>query len=317
MISHAAASLKFVLQLYAGCVFSASPWTGALLLLASALSPYSALLGLAAVGSALYTARALHLLSVNNPPAVYSYSALFLGLIAARTFADPWVAAAFALLGAATSALLTASLRELGQRLALPALSLPFIAVYSCALGAGRVLGLSWAAPPSASHELASHLSAPARLYLEGLGAIACDGRVEVGLLVLTAILAAGLHTTLLTVLGWAAAFSVSQLLTLAPSLQLMATVNAMFTALALGARQYPPSVGSYALAALGATFCALCTPSLAAPFGKLALTPLSLPFNLSFFAWLLVTRQRMPRETVYSPVLAPTHSVISQRTLQ
>jgi urea transporter len=317
MISRAQASLRFVLQLYAGCVFSASPWTGALLLLATALSPYTALLGLAAVASALYTAHALHLLSAKNPPAVYSYSALFLGLMAARTFADPWVAAMFALLGAATSALMTASLRELGQRFELPALSLPFITVYSCALGTGHVLGVRWAAPPPASHELASYLPAPARLYLEGLGAIACDGRVEVGILVLAAILAAGLRTTLLTMLGALAALSVSQLLTLTPALQLMATVNAVFTALAIGARLYPTSLGSYGLVALGATFCSLCTPSLAAPLGRLALTPLSLPFNLSFFTWLLLTRQRAPRETLDLPVRTPTHSVISQQTLQ
>jgi urea transporter len=196
--------------------------------------------------------------------------------------------------------------------LALPALSLPFITVYSCALGAGRVLGVSSAAPPPASHELARYLAAPARMYLEGLGAIACDARVEVGLLVLAGLLAGGLHATLLSVLGWAAAFSVSQLLALAPGLQLTATVNAVFTALALGARQYPGLLGSYGMAAMGATFCALCTPMLSAPFSKLALTPLSLPFNLSFFAWLLVTGKRTARAAVDSP----THSVISQQTL-
>lgn len=312
MIARAQAILRYVLQLYAGCVFSASPWTGALLLLATALSPYAALLGLAAVGSALYVARSLHLLSAGNPPAVYSYSALFVGLIAARTFADPWLAAMFALLGAATSALMTASLRELGQRFALPALSLPFVAVYSCALGTGRVLGLSWAAPPPASHAYASYLPGQLRLCLEALGAIVCDGRAEVGLLVLAALLIAGRHTLSLSAIGVAAALCVAQLLQLPPALQLMATVNALFCALALGARLYPPSARSYGLAALGATFCSLCTPSLAAPLGKLALTPLSLPFNLSFFTLLLVTRKR-----TRSPALVPTHSVIAQRTLQ
>lgn len=308
MIARALVNLRFVLQLYAGCVFSASPWTGALLLLASALSPYCALLGLAAVGSALYTARSLRLLSAKNPPAVYSYSALFLGLMAARTFADPWVSALFALLGAATSSLLTASLRELGQRFELPALSLPFVIVYSCALGTGRVLGLGWAPPPPASHELASSLPEPLQLYLEALGAIVCDARVEVGLLVLAALVAAGLHTTLLTLIGLAAALCVGQLLDLQPALRLVAALNAIFSALALGARHYPPSPRSYGLATLGATFCSLCTPSLAAPLGRLALTPLSLPFNLSFFTLLLVTRKR---------TTAPTHSVIAQRTLQ
>jgi len=313
MTARTPASLRFVLQLYAGCVFSAAPRTGALLLLATALSPFAALLGLVSVGSALITARALHLISAKNPPPVYSYSALFVGLIAARTFADPGIAALFAVLGAATSSLLTASLRELGQRFELPALSLPFVIVYFCALGTGRVVGVSWAAPPPASHALASYLPMPLRLCLEALGAIVCDGRVEVGLLVLSALLAAGRHTTLLALLGLGAALCVGQLLELPRDLQLLAAGNAIFSALASGARYYPPSLRSYGVAALGATFCSLCTPSLAAPLGKLALTPLSLPFNLSFFTLLLVTRRR----TAQAPAFIPTHSVIAGRTLQ
>ena len=303
---------RFILQLYAGCVFSGSAWTGGLLLLATAFSPWSALLGLAAVSSALFTARALHLLSDKNPAAVYTYSALFIGLIAARTFGDPAVALAFALLGAATSALMTASLRELGQRFSLPALSMPFVAVYLCALGIGRVLGLTWADAPPASHSLlAEHLPALARVYLEALGAIVCDGRAEVGAVVLAGLLASSLHTALLPTLGFAVALSVSQLLHLAPALQLTLLLNAMFTALALGSSQRPGSVHAYALAAVGALFCSLCTPSLSAPLGKVALSPLSLPFNLSFYVVLLVARQRNQP----APLGAPTHSVIAYRT--
>jgi len=306
--------LKFVLQLYAGCVFSGSPWTGGLLLLATLFAPWPALLGLAAVSSALYTARALHLLSDKSPAAVYTYSALFVGLIAARTFADPGVALAFALLGAATSALMTASLRELGQRFALPALSMPFVAVYLCALGTGRVLSLARADAPPATHSFfAEHLPALARVYLEALGAVVCDGRAEVGLLVLASLLASSLHTALLPTLGFAVALSVSQLLHLAPALQLTLLLNAMFTALALGSSQRPGSAHAYTLAALGALFCSLCTPSLSAPLARIALSPLSLPFNLSFYVVLLLARQRNQP----APTGASTHSVIAYRTPQ
>lgn len=306
--------IKLVLQLYAGCVFSGSAWTGGLLLLATLYSPWSALLGLAAVSSALYTARSLCLLSDRNPPAVYTYSALFVGLIAARTFGEPAVALVFALLGAATSALMTASLRELGQRFALPALSMPFVAVYLCALGTGRALSLAWAdAPPSSERLIADHVPELARVYLEALGAIVCDGRAEVGILVLASLLASSLHTALLPTLGFAVALSVSQLLHIAPALQLTLLLNAMFTALALGSSQRPGSAQAYALAALGALFCSLCTPSLAAPLAKVALSPLSLPFNLSFYVVLLVARRRnQPAHTA-----APTHSVIAYRTPQ
>lgn len=306
----------FVLQLYAGCVFSASPWTGGLLVLATLFSPWSALLGLAAVGSALATARALCLLSERNPAPVYTYSALFVGLIAARTFDDPTVALTFALLGAATSALMTASLRELGQRVALPALSLPFVAVYLCALGVGRVLSLPWADAPPASHSLiVDHVPELARVYLEALGAVVCDGRAEVGLLVFASLLASSVHTALLTSLGFAVGLSVSRTLQIAPELQLMLLLNAMFTALALGSSQRLGSRPSYALATLGALLCALCTPSLSAPLGKLALAPLSLPFNLSFYAVLLVARQRSGPVQANPPAGHPTHSVIAYRT--
>ncbi|HET8939354.1 MAG TPA: urea transporter [Polyangiales bacterium] len=306
--------LTFVLQLYAGCVFSASPWTGALLLAATLFAPWSALLGLAAVSSALFIARALHLLSDRNPAAVYTYSALFIGLIAARTFGDPGVALAFALLGAATSALMTASLRELGQRFALPALSLPFVAVYLCALGIGRVLSLPWADAPPTSHSFfAEHLPELARVYLEALGAVVCDGRAEVGALVLAALFASSRHTALLPTLGFVVALSVSHWLQLAPALRLTLLLNAMFTALALGSSQRPGSAQAYALAASGALFCSLCTPSLSAPLGKVALSPLSLPFNLSFYVVLLVARRRNQP----APTGAPTHSVIAYRTPQ
>lgn len=315
-LGSARAGFVFVLQLYAGCVFSASPWTGGLLLLATLFAPWSALLGLAAVGSALLCARALCLLSEKNPAAVYAYSALFVGLIAARTFAEPLVALTFALLGAATSALMTASLRELGQRFALPALSLPFVAVYLCAIGSGRVLSLAWADAPPASHSfITEHVPELARVYLEALGAVVCDGRAEVGMLVLAGLLASSLHTALLTSLGFAVGLSVSRTLQIAPELQLMLLLNAMFTALALGSSQRPGSRDAYILAALGALLCAICTPSLSGPLGKVALSPLSLPFNLSFYAVLLVARQRSQPAQAHTPASNPTHSVIAYRT--
>jgi urea transporter len=306
--------IRFVLSLYAGCLFSGSVWSGACLLAATLLSPVSGLLGLVAVGSALFSARAFGLLSEKNPAAVYTYSALFVGLIAAHTFADTRVALALALFGAALSVLMTASMRELGQRFGLPALSLPFVFVYSAALGSGRALGLTWADLPEASHPYAAQLPGLLRQYLEALGAVVCDGRAEAGVLILAALLLSSLHTALLTTLGFAIGLAMSHLLQLADSLRLMLMLNAMFTALALGSSQYPRSARTYGLAALGAFLCSVLTPILAGPLGKLALTPLSLPFNLSFFVVLLVTRKRTQHEQSRSPSQSPAqpHSVIA-----
>lgn len=313
MLSRARVAIEFMLQLYAGCLLSSSPWVGALLLAATLFAPLSALLSLLAVGSAVWMAQVLGLLSEKNPPAVYTYSALFIGLIAARTFADVRAALAFAVLGALCSVPITASLRELGQRFSLPALSLPFVAVYLCALGVGRSLGLEGAPTPAASSAHAAVLAPLLREYLEALGAIVCDGRAEVGLLIFAALIVAGVHTLLLTTLGFVLALAASQALVLPPMLRLLLLLNAMFTALALGLSQRSQigSLRAYALAALGALFCALCTPCLSVPLGKLSLSPLSLPFNVSFYAVLLVAQKRDRPHATAAPVTA-THSVIS-----
>jgi urea transporter len=305
-------SVRFMLALYAGCLFSASPWAGGFLLAATALQPFSALLAVLSVISALVTARTLHLLSDKSPPALYTYSALYVGLIANHTFGNPAVALGFATCGAAVSVILTASLRELGMRLGLPARSLPFVAVYLCAIGAGRSLAVSWAQAPAPSASLPAAVPDVVVSYLEALGALVCDGRAQVGLLVLLGLCAAGHRTLLLTVLGYGAALIAFQLFDLAPALRLVVTLNAMFTAVALASGWLAPTLRSYGLAFCGALFCALCTPGLSAPFARVELTPLSLPFNLTIYAVSLVTRQRIGQVQSETPSAALPHSVIA-----
>jgi urea transporter len=152
-------------------------------------------------------------------------------------------------------------------------------------------------------------LPALLREYLEALGAIVCDGRAEVGLLIGCALIAAGRRTVLLTTLGFTVALLVCEAFSLTPMLRLLLMLNSMFTALALGLSQ-PRGVRAYGLAALGALFCSLCTPILSAPLGKLALSPLSLPFNLSFYAVLLVAQKRKRHASTAS--VPQTHSVIA-----
>lgn len=311
MLRRAGDGSRLLLQLYAGCLFSASPWVGALLLVATALAPWSAVLGLVAVGSALATAHALRLISTHNPPALYSYSALFLGLIAARTFADPRWAIALATLGAAISALLTASLRDLGSRFGLPSLSLPFVVVYLCALGVGHALGASWADASTIPAEATLGLADIPLSYVASLSALLCDGRPEVGLLVLCALLLSTRHAAPMTALGFAVAFAIGYGLQVSTLTRTLATLNSMFAALALGVGWHNQPLRAYRLALLGSVLCVGSTFALASTLGRVGLTPLSLPFNLSIYATLLLERQRATHVQNPRSVTAP-HSVIA-----
>lgn len=290
-----------VLRAYAGCLFSDSLWVGALVFGLTALHPFACLLGLLAIGSAVATAYGLGLVSENDVPSVYTYNALFVGLGASFVFGEPQASASFALLGGAACALLTASVRAFTLRAGLPSLSLPFVIVFACALGVGRALGLSWAAPEAiSSNPYAVWLPQHVHWFFEALGAIVFQPRVEVGALVLLALLLNSWHAALLATLGYAVAMLAGfELLQLPPALLVQAALNAVFTALGLGMGWYAPSLRSYGLAALGALLCVLITPSLSAPFERLELVPLSLPFNLSIYAVLLIGQLRQAHANV------------------
>jgi urea transporter len=283
-----------LLRMYAGCFFSGSLAVGALILAASALVPLSGLLGVLGVCSAALTARALGLTSQTSPPSVYAYSALFIGIGARSTFASPIAALLLATLGAAASAPLTAGFRGFMVRVGLPSLSLPFVVIYWCTISVGRALGLAWA--PIAHVELPSYLTfVPplARVFFEALGAILFNPRVDVGVLVFAALCSTGLHAPLLALLAFAITMLADLGLAIEPSLRFAALLNAMFCAIGLGIGWYSPSPTAYLRAAAGALLCVVLTVGLSAPLGRVDLIPLSLPFNLSVYAVLLVARQR------------------------
>jgi urea transporter len=283
-----------LLRVYAGCVFSTSPFTGILVFAATALTPLSCLLGWVAVASALGAAHWLGLLADEEVPTIYTYNALFIGLIAAHTFGNPAVALAFALLGAAASALLTSAIRSFTSHFGLPSLTLPFVIVYLCALSCGQALGVAWAAPPPLSATAFPWLPWYLRMFFDGLGAVICDPRTEVGMLMFLALLLSRWHAALLAALGfYLAVFSSWQLQRFGPELVLPAALNAVFTALGLGMGWYAPSWRSYLAAAVGAVLCVLITKSLSDPLGRMQLAPLSLPFNLSIYVVLLIAQRR------------------------
>jgi urea transporter len=288
------AALTGLLRMYAGCFFSSSLAVGALILAASLLVPWSGLYGVLGVCSAALTARALGLTSEQSPPSVYAYSALFIGIGARSTFATPAAALALATLGAAVSAPITAGIRGFFVRVGLPSLSLPFVLVYWCTISVGRTLGVAWAVP--AHSELPSYLAfmpPSIQLFFQALGAILFNPRVDVGVLVFAAFCATGLHAPLLALLAFAITMLADWGFAFDPSLRFAALLNAIFTAVGLGIGWYTPSPMAYLRAGAGALLCALLTLGLAEPLGRLDLIPLSLPFNLSVYAVLLVSRQR------------------------
>lgn len=307
----ARASLALLLRIYAGCLFSGSAWAGAFVLGATLLSPSTGMLGLLAVISALATAYGLGVVSERNLPTVYTYNALFIGLGAHSLFAQPLVAVFFALFGAATSALITASLRDASLRFGLPSLSVPFVIVYSCAIGCGRQLGLEWSVPVFAYPSNFAWLPPLARSFVEALGAIVFNASVEAGVLVLLALIATSLHAALFVMLGYVVAHATSGVLGFDPGTQFSAEINAVFACLALGIGWDVPRLKTYARVLGGALFCTLLTPSMMRPFGLLQLTPLSLPFNVSVWVLLLVARQhRDAKPAASSPPRLPDSTI-------
>jgi len=291
---------SWFLRLYAGCFFSSSTAVGALVFAATALEPRSGILAAIAVGTAVWIASALGLISDADPPSVYAYSALFIGMGAIHTFASPVVALALATLGAAAATVLTAAVRGILARLSLPSLTLPFAAVYMCAISAGSVLGASWAAVPLAvPAPYLDFLPLIVRLFFQSLAAILFSPHIEVGFVVFIALCASGRHAPLLAVMAFAITLALVRSLAIPPALGFAALVNATFTAVGLGIAWYEPSWLGYLRAAAGAFGCVLLTIALAQPLGRLGLMPVSLPFNLSIYAVLLVAKQRASESTI------------------
>jgi urea transporter len=281
------------LRLYAGCFFSNNTAVGALIFAATAIEPRSGILAALAVGTAVGTASVLGLISEAHPSSVYAYSALFIGMGATHTFASPVLAVALATLGAVAASLLTAAVRGMLDRFGLPSLTLPFALVYLCAISAGRALGASWAPVPlPLPAPYLDFLPAVVPLFFQSLAAILFSPHIEVGFVVFIALCASSLHAPLLAMLAFAITFGLARWLALTPAVGFIALINATFTAIGLGIAHVPRWRG-YLRATAGAFGSVLLCVALAEPLGRLQLMPLSLPFNLSIYAVLLIDNLR------------------------
>jgi urea transporter len=292
------ATTRWFLRLYAGCFFSDNVAAGALIFAATALEPRAGILAALAVGTAVGTASALGLISEAHPASVYAYSALFIGIGATHTFASPVLAFALATLGAAAASVLTAAIRGMLSRFGLPSLTLPFSLVYLCAISAGKALGASWAPLPlPVSAPYLAFLPPMVQLFFQSLAAILFSPHIEVGFVVFIALCASGRHAPLLAVLAFTITLGLARWLALSPAVGFVALINATFTSIGLGIAHTPRWSG-YLRAAIGACGCVLLSVALSEALGRLQLGPMSLPFNLSIYAVLLIDNLRASQQS-------------------
>ena len=249
---------------YAQVLFSDHAGVGALLLLATALSPRIGLSGLTAVllGHAL-----VRLLALGEAAAArgrYGYNPLLVGLAVGALFEPGAGAAALLALAVVAVVFLEAALESaLGAVFALPLLSLPSVFVTWLALAAAPLVGIVSRTAPSLVPEPAPDwLPGLAALYLRSLGAIFFSPSLAAGALVLAGLVLQSRIATLLSLVGFGVAAALtSSVFTLASDGALLVLcANAMLTAVALGGIWFVPQRSAFLLAAGAALLTALST---------------------------------------------------------
>ncbi|MEZ4220675.1 MAG: urea transporter [Polyangiaceae bacterium] len=298
--------LDLLFRPYAQIVFARDAKAGLFVVLAIATAPKLLLATLLAVAVAHLTAWLFglgpHAIREGNPATTAVLTTLAIGVFAPGG-GHPLVLVA---IGAILAVLLTASFEAVFSNVALPTHSFPFIAASWTVHLAARSLP----APEEnlalteqahflpASWFQASWLDIPASLlFLHG---------VTVGALVLVAIALHSRIALLLALLGGLAAALMR--LALRPDMDfshvdLLASFNAVLTAMALGGVWFVPQPASLLLAAVGGGLSALLSYALAPAAGIAFLPVLSLPFVVTTHLVLTAARRRQadthPRSTV------------------
>ena len=295
---------------YAQILFCASREVGAVVFLATCLSPWLALHGAAAVALSILIPKALHLSDASTRAGAFSYNALLIGLGGAAMLAPSPEATFVTMIAAAGSVLVTAALQSaLSTTFALPVLTLPFLAIFYMLMGSAPLFDIATVAEASAD-PLASHLALPTPLtmYLRSLGAIFFAPRVDVGLGVMLALAFTSRIGLVLSGLGFALAWLMGVHLIGLPAavLPLVLGYNFMLTAIALGGVWFVPSRSSFVLAGFGALVCGLIGVGLYRLLASLELSLLILPFNMTVLLVLHAMRQRTrdasPKAVVTTP---------------
>jgi murein DD-endopeptidase MepM/ murein hydrolase activator NlpD/urea transporter len=285
------------LSAYSQVLFSDHRGVGALLLLASALSPRAGLHGLAAVLAGHGLVRLLRFSEAAASHGRYGYNPLLVGLAVGTYFEPGPGTAALLLLSVVAVVFLEAALESaLGAVFYLPLLSLPFVLVTWLSLAAAPYVGI---VARAASELIPPHspawLPEVGDLYLRSLGAIFFSPTVLAGSLVLAALVLNSRIATLLTGLGFAVAHGLSTwVFTFASDGALMVlNANAMLAALALGGVWFVPQRAAFLLAGAAALLTSIGTAGALALLRPLGLPVLILPFNVTMLVALAAMRQR------------------------
>ena len=285
------------LSAYSQVLFADHRGIGALLLLASALSPQAGLHGLAAVLAGHGLVRLLRFSEAAASHGRYGYNPLLVGLAVGTYFEPGPGSAALLLLSVVAVVFLEAALESaLGAVFYLPLLSLPFVLVTWLSLAAAPYVGIvARAAPELFPPHGPAWLPEVVDLYLRSLGAIFFSPTVLAGSLVLAALVLNSRIATLLTGLGFAVAHALSTwVFTFASEGALMVlNANAMLAALAIGGVWFVPQRAAFLLAGAAALLTSLGTAGALALLRPLGLPVLILPFNVTMLVALAAMRQR------------------------
>lgn len=305
-----------VLKSYAQIFFSECRLAGAMLLAATWLSPWAALLGLGAVLLSLAVVGMAHFSVERAGRGLYGFSPLFLGLAVGAWF-EPGPGPLLALaLGVVGVVFLQVSLEAaLGYYLVLPPVSVPFVAVahlvwLSSAAVAGLVHAPLAATPPASSWAVG---------FLESLGAAFFQPTWLAGALVLLALVLSSRIAALLALVGYAVAAALLSVVHASVAVPpALVGLNAVLVAVALGGIWFVPQRASFVFAAVGAALASVLTLALWGALQPLGLPVLVLPFNLSLLLALYAMRQRLrdaAPKTVDFPAGSPEVNLVYFRT--
>jgi urea transporter/murein DD-endopeptidase MepM/ murein hydrolase activator NlpD len=292
------AAVASALVAYAQVIFSDHRGVGAILLVATVLSPRVGLHGLAAVALGQALVRLLALGEAAAARGRYGYNPLLVGLAVGALFEPGTGALALLVLAVVAVVFLEAALESaLGTLLGLPLLSLPSVVVTWLALAAAPFIGIVARTPAALLPDAGPDwLPSAAALYLRSLGAVFFSPTVEAGALVLAALVLHSRIATLLSALGFgvAVALSAAVFTFASDGALLLLNANAMLAAVALGGVFFVPQRTAFLLAAGGALLTGLAMAGALALLRPVGLPVLLLPFNVTLIVALLALRQRV-----------------------
>lgn len=301
--THAPAGrLPFLLDAFLGSysqiLFSHSRWAGGLLVAASMCVPKLGLHGAVGVLLSIAVASALRFSPEQIRSGLYGYNPLLISLGMGALFDVTPVSVCFGVAAVISGVLVTASLNAaLGRTFNVPSLTLPFLGVFYAVLGAAPYLPLTRTmVPPGKGFEFGGLFPGAVGDFLCALGSVLFMPRIEVGLLMLAALLIASRISVVLAGIGYAVVYLLLEkvLLPSTDRLLIVLACNSVMTAIGLGGIWFVPSFSSFVFAAVGALVCALVTLGASSFLMPIAMPALILPFNVTVLLFLYAMRQRV-----------------------